>query len=189
MNVSQLAVYQLPSDMHTLQKRSTVPFYNRRRALNKRGTGVEGQRLAEGAPPLHRRTFNTTTSCGSRTVTTTMTVVDCEPDRPTSTPTPLQNTTRVGPQLSCIPTPQASGHSIDSSAPSCSCKNQPAEMSVEHPAAIATPHSTEPERDIMRRAGADWSRVAYYTSAASAQATGLSFLANLGDPQLSGTFD
>lgn len=37
--------------------------------------------------------------------------------------------------------------------------------------------------------GADWRRVASYTSAASAQATGLRFLANLGDPQKSGTFD
>ncbi|KAF2800053.1 hypothetical protein K505DRAFT_293566 [Melanomma pulvis-pyrius CBS 109.77] len=34
-----------------------------------------------------------------------------------------------------------------------------------------------------------WSRVAYYTSAAPAQATGFAFLANLGDPQKSGTFD
>jgi hypothetical protein len=31
--------------------------------------------------------------------------------------------------------------------------------------------------------------VAYYTSTAPAQATGLSFLANVGDPQKSGTFD
>jgi hypothetical protein len=78
MNVSQLAVYQLPSDMHTLRKRTTVPFYNRhRRALNKR----------------------------------------------------------------------------------------------------------------VAQATGDWSRVAYYTSAAPAEATGLSFLANLGDPQKSGTFD
>lgn len=36
---------------------------------------------------------------------------------------------------------------------------------------------------------ADWNRVAYYTSTAPAQATGFSFLANLGDPKKSGTFD
>jgi hypothetical protein len=92
MNVSQFAVYQLPGDMHTLQKRSTMPFYMHQRELNKR-----------------------------------------EPIQPTTTP--------------------------------------------------------EPKREMMDRAGADWSRVAYYTSTAPAQATGLSFLANLGDPQMSGTFD
>jgi len=36
MNISQLAVYQLPGEMHTLGKRETVPYYNRRRAMNKR---------------------------------------------------------------------------------------------------------------------------------------------------------
>jgi hypothetical protein len=36
---------------------------------------------------------------------------------------------------------------------------------------------------------AGWSRVGYYTSSSPAQATGLSFLANLGDPRESGTFD
>jgi hypothetical protein len=92
MNVSQLAVYQLPGDMHTLQKRNTVPFYSRRRAANKR-----------------------------------------KPLQPTTTP--------------------------------------------------------KPKREGMERDGADWSRVGYYTSTAPAQATGLSFLANLGDPQMSGTFD
>jgi hypothetical protein len=34
-----------------------------------------------------------------------------------------------------------------------------------------------------------WSRIAYYTSTAPAEATGFAFLANLGDPQKSGTFD
>lgn len=38
-------------------------------------------------------------------------------------------------------------------------------------------------------AAASWIRNAYYTSTAPAQATGLAFLANLGDPQKSGTFD
>ncbi|CAN9326863.1 unnamed protein product [Alternaria alternata] len=40
MNVSQLAVYQLPDEVHTMQKRTTVPFYNRRRALEQRETPV-----------------------------------------------------------------------------------------------------------------------------------------------------
>ncbi|CAI6271715.1 unnamed protein product [Periconia digitata] len=48
---------------------------------------------------------------------------------------------------------------------------------------IATTHSPP------LRAGDTWSRVAYYTSAAPAEATGFAFLANLGDPQKSGTFD
>ena len=89
MNVSQLAVYQLPSERHTMQKRHTVPFYNRRRSLKERETRFNAA-------------FN---------------------------------------------------------------------------------------RDARYAATADWSRVAYYTSTAPAQATGLSFLANLGDPQKSGTFD
>lgn len=64
-------------------------------------------------------------------------------------------------------------------------------------------HSTEPSTFVtMARAPtkarleprqtpirADWRRIASYTSAASAQATGLRFLANLGDPRKSGTFD
>ncbi len=37
--------------------------------------------------------------------------------------------------------------------------------------------------------GAIWTRTGYYNSIAPAQAMGLSFLANLGDPQKSGTFD
>jgi hypothetical protein len=38
MNVSQLAVYQVPSEALKMQKRATVPFYNRRRALKHRAT-------------------------------------------------------------------------------------------------------------------------------------------------------
>ncbi|KAL5116933.1 target of Sbf [Pleosporales sp. CAS-2024a] len=41
----------------------------------------------------------------------------------------------------------------------------------------------------VRRAAGDWKQVAYYTSTSPAQATGLTFLANLGDPRVSGTFD
>ncbi|KAH7123639.1 putative TOS1-like glycosyl hydrolase-domain-containing protein [Dendryphion nanum] len=36
---------------------------------------------------------------------------------------------------------------------------------------------------------AGWNRIAYYTSSAPAQATGIAFLANLGDERKSGTFD
>jgi hypothetical protein len=189
MNVSQLAVYQLPSDMHTLQKRNTVPFYKRRRALIKREADVTGQPPDQGVLPLHKRTFNNTTSCSPRTVATTITVADCEHDRPTSTPEPLQNTTYVGPSLLCTPTSQVSGHAIVPPQLNCTCQNVPAATALEHHGNIAAQRFTEPKRDVIRRAGADWSRVAYYTSAAPAQATGLSFLANLGDPQQSGTFD
>jgi len=46
------------------------------------------------------------------------------------------------------------------------------------------------ENKNAKRAGAGvWDRVAYYTSTSPATATGFAFLANLGDPQKSGTFD
>ncbi|KAF2442521.1 hypothetical protein P171DRAFT_523321 [Karstenula rhodostoma CBS 690.94] len=45
------------------------------------------------------------------------------------------------------------------------------------------------DNDIKVAAASTWSRVAYYTSAAPAAASGFAFLANLGDPQKSGTFD
>ncbi|KAF2636177.1 hypothetical protein P280DRAFT_410219 [Massarina eburnea CBS 473.64] len=46
------------------------------------------------------------------------------------------------------------------------------------------------QKDAVAKAAAGtWSRVAYYTSAQPAAATGFAFLANLGDPQKSGTFD
>lgn len=46
------------------------------------------------------------------------------------------------------------------------------------------------KRDVSEAAvGYTWNRVAYYTSSSPAEATGFAFLANLGDPQKSGTFD
>jgi len=115
MNVSQLAVYQLPGDMHTLQKRDTVPFYNRRRAEPLQNTAR--------AKPSHRHTATATSPYNEKQGTSTTRQAD-----------------------------------------------------------------TTPGRGSVRRA-ADWNRVAYYTSAWPAAATGLSFLANLGDPRKSGTFD
>jgi hypothetical protein len=125
MNVSQLAVYQLPGDMQTLQKRNTVPFYNRRRAMEKRKA---------------------------------------------NTKKPLQDT--------------ALAELIDRRTP------RPTSQSNEEPQRTLTTKQadTAPGRRFVRRA-ADWNRVAYYTSASPAAATGLSFLANLGDPRKSGTFD
>ncbi|KAF2707669.1 hypothetical protein K504DRAFT_470057 [Pleomassaria siparia CBS 279.74] len=49
--------------------------------------------------------------------------------------------------------------------------------------------ASTPEKDVSIAAASSWSRVAYYTSTAPAAATGIAFLANLGDPQKSGTFD
>jgi hypothetical protein len=109
MNISQLAVYQLPGEIYASRKRATVPFYNRRRAMERRETTIS------------ESFYNTT-------------VADDTPSHEESA-------------------------------------------------------STEPEHNILRRQAANWNRVAYYTSAAPAAATGLSFLGNLGDPQESGTFD
>jgi hypothetical protein len=41
MNVSQLAVYQIPSEALKLRKRASVPFYNRRRSLEHRTTSSD----------------------------------------------------------------------------------------------------------------------------------------------------
>jgi hypothetical protein len=172
MNVSQLAVYQLPSDMHTLQKRNSVPFYNRRMAKKREAD-------------LQARTYNTTTGCGPATVTTTVTVTSCKPCQPTNTPPP--NTTYIGPPLPCLPSASSITSEASQAHLNCTCNNsQSAAVALEEPAAAPTP-ATAPA--AAKRAAADWSRVAYYTSSAPAQATGFSFLANLGDPQKSGTFD
>ena len=146
MNVSQLAVYQLPSEMHTLQKRNTVPFYNRLRALRQRdifrsiGTSSERRHSSSTheAQILDKRTYNMTKSSNFLKFTSVQSSE--EQHQIIATPTPTSN------------------------------------ANMSH------------KRDNVQ-AVADWSRVAYYTSAAPAQATGFSFLANLGDPQKSGTFD
>jgi hypothetical protein len=170
MNVSQIAVYQLPSDMHTLQKRNSVPFYNNR-AAKKREADLEA------------RTSNTTTGCGPVTVTTTITVTNCEPEQPTSTPPP--NTTYICPPLPCIPLASSTTSEVSEIRPNCTCNDSlSAAVASEQPIASSTPTPA-----VAKRAATDWSRVAYYTSTAPAQATGFSFLANLGDPQKSGTFD
>jgi hypothetical protein len=39
MNISQLAVYQIPNEALKMQKRNSVPFYNRRRAWRQRASG------------------------------------------------------------------------------------------------------------------------------------------------------
>lgn len=50
-------------------------------------------------------------------------------------------------------------------------------------------NSTPKPNPRVKVAAAGWNRIASYTSAAPAQATGFAFLGNKGDPQKSGTFD
>lgn len=214
MNVSQLAVYQIPSDALKLRRRSTVPFYNRRRALKHRQVPIGSVNIDKHThypevPPtsaLSKRTRDTTMNCSAvSTVTTTITVTECNTAFPTKSIEPLQNITYVSPPLPCLPTPETSSlnvnisstHNLATPISNCTCKNltttvvKPSEPSS---VAVATPSplrksSLISERSDVQIAAAAWSRVGYYTSAAPAQATGFSFLANLGDPQKSGTFD
>ncbi|KAH7087127.1 putative TOS1-like glycosyl hydrolase-domain-containing protein [Paraphoma chrysanthemicola] len=197
MNVSQLAAYQLPGEMHTLGKRNTVPFYNRRRAMNKRDTTEHSTQApfkdSDQIKSPRKRTFNATTSCSTHTVTTTTVVTACDQEKTTSAARPAQNTTYVGPPLPCMSTPVPHASQTDLSSPNCTCRDTVALPTLtEHlpnPALTISPATTANKTNIARRAAPDWSRVAYYTSTAPAQATGFSFLANLGDPQKSGTFD
>jgi len=117
MNISQLAVYQLPSDMHTLSKRNTVPFYNRQRRSKKRDADLPGGGSFDDndAVPLEKRTFYTTENadCGPRTVTMTVNVTECPLNFGQST-FMLPMTTYIGPVLPCMPTPDD---------PNCPCKH------------------------------------------------------------------
>jgi hypothetical protein len=195
MNISQLAVYQLPSDMHTLGKRSTVPFYNRRRATNKRDHDSTSDALSDTdqGSSLERRTFNT---CGPRTVTTTVTVTECTSTFAASTIQLLPDTTYIGPALPCMPTPTLSGPGSGISRADCTCDSSTSPSVIPEldlPAFRPFPgvqrRSMIETSEVVRRDAGDWSRVAYYTSAAPSQATGFSFLGNQGDPEKSGTFD
>jgi hypothetical protein len=205
MNISQLAVYQLPSDMHTMQKRDTIPFYNRRRTLHLWDSeSTVGGALANHSHPLFhsKKPLSTTTDCATIasctpwTTTVTVTVTDCEPERPTEIIGATQDTPYVDPRLPGMPTPTPSISSASLPDLDCQCKTfSPLAKAHEHPvtATVTSPSIEQadvaPEKSLKRRADVNWSRVAYYASTAPAQATGLSFLANLGDPQKSGTFD
>jgi hypothetical protein len=63
------------------------------------------------------------------------------------------------------------------------------EVSTDTQAPTSALQASNQPNDVHKAAAATWDRVAYYTSAAPAAATGFAFLANLGDPQKSGTFD
>ncbi|CAN9132778.1 unnamed protein product [Alternaria alternata] len=188
MNVSQLAVYQLPDEVHTMQKRTTVPFYNRRRALEQRETPVISDTTATPTQSSSPSWFN---RLNKWTYSTT-----------------------AGPPLSCMTTfAAASIADPASSASDCTCGKDPVDDPIFQrpngqvyvsPTSVLTPASfstqdTSPvfqrpngqpydiptplPSSMVKRQAADWSRIAYYTSTAPAQATGLSFMANLGDPQ------
>lgn len=201
MNMSQLAVYQVPSEASKMRKRSTVPFYNRRRAVTQRDLHPNNTSCTQ---PVDKRTWTTTTRCDSvLTVTSTVAVTDCRAPV-SSNSAALPNTTYVGSQSPYLVTPTLPAPTIDTwHAPSntspssnCTCLNSPTVTChlERHPSMESKPtpaQFSDPTADtseIHKRATA-WDRVAYYTSSAPAQATGLAFLANLGDPRQSGTFD
>lgn len=198
MNVSQLAVYQIPSEAFKMRKRSTVPFHNHRRALKQRDFGLHDAGLML---PHNKRTWTTTTNCSTAsTVTTTVTVTSYGPSL-SSIRMNLPNTTYIGPPLPCLPTPSATTEASHApcanfSNPKYTYQDWPTltiDLERQHKVTLSPepPQPSNPAFDSaqLRKRAAAWDRVAYYTSAAPAQATGFSFLANLGDPRHSGTFD
>jgi hypothetical protein len=209
MNVSQLAVYQLPDEVHTMKKRTTVPFYNRRRALLQPEASISTSNATKAAPsttsgwlPLFKkRTYNTTTSSLLRAtkstviVTSTVSTVTVTTVCPSSSVAqPVPNTTYTGPPLPCLSTsaaPPATNPIPPVSNGTCKEQSpkQVAKLLNGRPIYVYTPPPKMNNPPPSKRQAPDWSRVAYYTSTAPAQATGLAFMANLGDPQKSGTFD
>lgn len=201
MNISQLAVYQVPDEASKMTKRSRVPFYNRRQALRQRDSNYDNLNISQ---PLNSRTWTTSTICNpASTVTSTVTVTSC-PNRPSINSTALANTTYVGTPLSCLPTPDPQSTAIDPSHTlavsfityNSTCRSFPTgtQNLERHPNVASRPTPAQSPCPVVdtahiRKRAADWDRVAYYTSLAPAEATGFSFLANLGDPQESGTFD
>ena len=201
MNVSQLAVYQVPSEAFKMRKRNTVPFYNRRRALEQRATKA----LPYRSKNLDRQIWTTITNYSSvPTVTSNVFIADCGRSDAGDTPIALPNTTDVGSPLPCLSTPDTrptttsalkmpSAHAIrpNSTCPSSTIVTKDLERHPKPTLTLASANTstiTTDKTEVRKRAAA-WDRIAYYRSAAPAQATGFSFLANLGDPRKSGTFD
>ncbi|KAL6711931.1 target of Sbf [Coniothyrium glycines] len=175
MNISQLAVYQLPSEIHASRRRSVVPFYNRRRARARyiksyTEASANSSLLATQTwfPRFHPRASSTVSS-----LLTSSAAADAGAPCPANLDDrPEWNTTYDGPPLPCISLPTSMATYSDK------------------PLSTTPSHLNDPmkENTLVKRA-ADWTRVAHYTSAAPSQATGLTFMANLGDPRKSGTFD
>jgi hypothetical protein len=208
MNVSQLAVYQVPSEAFKMRKRNTVPFYNRRRALKQRDLDVPEFYHSDdtyGALDLDKWTWKTTVNCSSvSTVTSTAFMTDCGRSSSSLVSTASPNITYTGPPLPCLPTPDTrpttinafDTSSINPPSPNCTCRSptlttKDRESQPEATLTFAPTYASTPitEKGVVGKRAAAWDRIAYYTSAAPAQATGFSFLANLGDPRKSGTFD
>lgn len=206
MNVSQLAVYQMPNEAFKMRKRNTVPFYNRRRALKQRDFDTTEVFLPNNTYKTrhadNRKWSTSTIRTSLSTVTSTVFTTDCEPSILAATSKPLPDTTYIGPPLPCLCTPDTRPATtndtspINSLNPNCTCQRstlltkelkRQLEATVTHsPTQSSAPIKAKTK---IRKRAAAWERIAYYSSAAPAQATGLSFLANLGDPQQSGTFD
>jgi hypothetical protein len=152
----------------------------------------------------------TPTPCIISTVTTTtfVTATNCVMvcpalyAQPTSTP----------PSADLSPSPSPSQQGASQSHAPCTCDGSasndtttssptnwtdytatvPSSVRAPLPSTLITltrPATSASASPLEARQGAAWRRVAYYTSAAPAEATGISFLANMGDPQRSGTFD
>lgn len=136
------------------------------------------------------------------TVTDTETV--CERSRTSSSPWPTSespaNSTYHGPSCPCWSTFETRVSSANSTTTSTSIssfdtpgavkRSEQRSVLSDAPSPIKTPTPTSySDPDVIAAAASTWSRVAYYTSAAPAAASGFAFLANLGDPQRSGTFD
>ena len=205
MNVSQLAVYQVPSEAFKMRKRNTVPFYNRRRALKQR---VINEAMPYRSKNLDHRMWTTIANHKPvPSVTSNVFITGCgRSDRGDTgdASMTLPNITDTDSPLPCLSTPYARStttgaakmSSVNSIRPNNTCSS-PATVTKDlerHPRPIVMPTSTNTstvatDKAELRKRAAAWDRIAYYSSAAPAQATGFSFLANLGDPRKSGTFD
>lgn len=202
MNISQLAVYQIPDEASKMKKRSTVPFYNRRRALQQRDSNYDNLKNTQ---PLDKRTWTTSTFCNSASTVTSTITVNGRTSGSNAISTALPNTTYICPPLPCLPTPGSQSTTVHPSqteiaglpAHNCTCEGLPTvtqnllrhqKIGASKPTPARSPSPGVDTAHIHKRT-ADWDRMAYYTSAAPAEATGFSFLANLGDPRQSGTFD
>ena len=195
VNVSQLAVYQVPSEAFKMQKRATVPFYNRRRALNRRATSDNStdafSHNSHNVPALEKQVYDTSVACShAATTTSTVFVTDCTAT-PTSAVYNLQSES-TDPR-SPLPPPNISTVARSTSNHMFNTTAWPFQNTTKQAVPLVAPNSRKTTNDsstnrIHPRA-AGWTRVGYYTSSSPAQATGLSFLANLGDPRESGTFD
>jgi hypothetical protein len=110
---------------------------------------------------------------------------------------PCPSTLETGTTRTDAPLPSASTSCSGTSEGMMTTQYQPVKRSEQKsagsstytPATTLIPQPLRASDDVNKAAPPTWERVAYYTSSAPAAATGFAFLANLGDPQKSGTFD